>query len=51
MGRFALRATPSAVVVGPDGRVASRPAAAIFEIEELVRLTLRRQAAPAALAS
>ena len=41
---YAMRGTPSAVVVAPDGRIASATAEGGFPIEELVRLTLRRAA-------
>jgi uncharacterized membrane protein YphA (DoxX/SURF4 family)/peroxiredoxin len=38
--------TPSAVVVGPDRRIASVGAAGDFAVEELIRLTLRREGSP-----
>src|SRR5581483_10625096 len=39
--KYRVSATPTAVVVGPDGRIASAPAAGAA-IESLIRLTLRR---------
>jgi len=44
MDAYRIRATPAAVVVSPDGHVASGPAAGEFEVEELIRLTLHRHA-------
>jgi uncharacterized membrane protein YphA (DoxX/SURF4 family)/thiol-disulfide isomerase/thioredoxin len=38
--------TPSAVVVGPDRRIASVGAAGDFAVEELIRLTLRHKGSP-----
>lgn len=43
MSDYRVRATPSAVVVAPDGTIASAPAEGAPTIETLVRLTLRRQ--------
>ncbi len=39
---YRVRSTPTAVVVNPDGRIASGYVSGSVEIEELVRLTLRR---------
>ncbi|MBA3327563.1 MAG: TlpA family protein disulfide reductase [Solirubrobacterales bacterium] len=44
MDAYRVRNTPTALIVSPDGYVASGPAAAVFEIEELIRLTLERHA-------
>lgn len=43
MSDYRVRATPSAVVVAPDGTIASAPAEGAPTIETLVRLTVRRQ--------
>lgn len=46
---YRVRATPSAVIVTPQGTIASAPAAGAATIEPLVRLTIRRAStAPAA---
>lgn len=45
--QFRVRSTPTAVVIDPDGRIASGYASGPVEIEELVRLTLRRSDRPA----
>jgi hypothetical protein len=44
MDSYRIRATPTAVIVSADGHIASGPAAAEFEIEELVRIALERHA-------
>ncbi|HUR85611.1 MAG TPA: MauE/DoxX family redox-associated membrane protein [Solirubrobacteraceae bacterium] len=44
MDAYRITNTPTAIVVSADGFVASGPAAAEFEIEELIRLTLERHA-------
>jgi hypothetical protein len=41
MDAYRVRGTPSAVIVTPEGRVASAPAVGSFAIEQLIRLTLR----------
>ena len=41
---YGVRPTPSAVLVAPDGTVASAPIAGAHGIEELIRLALARQA-------
>jgi hypothetical protein len=38
---YGVAATPSAVIVGSDGRLASRPVAGYAAIEALIRLSLR----------
>jgi methylamine dehydrogenase accessory protein MauD len=38
---YRIRATPSAVIVTPDGTVASNPAESVFGIEPMLRLALR----------
>lgn len=43
--QFRLRSTPSAMIIGPDGRVASGVAEGPRAIEALIRLTLQREAA------
>lgn len=48
MSDYRVRATPSAVLVGPDGRIASAAAAGAVTIESLIRIALRRE--PSALA-
>jgi thiol-disulfide isomerase/thioredoxin len=42
MDAYRVRSTPSALVVSPDGHLASGPAAGEYEIEELIRLTIQR---------
>lgn len=42
LDQYRVRSTPTAVVVGPDGRIASGFASGNVEIEELVRVTLNR---------
>ncbi len=49
MSDYRVRATPSAVLVGPDGRIASAPAAGAPTIESLVRLSLRNNGSGLAL--
>jgi peroxiredoxin len=44
---YRIRGTPSAVLVKPDGKIASLPAESVFAIEPMVRLVLRDQASPA----
>ncbi|MDQ3571820.1 MAG: TlpA family protein disulfide reductase [Actinomycetota bacterium] len=39
---YRIHNTPSAVVVTPEGRIASAPAEGLFPIESLIRLALRR---------
>jgi uncharacterized membrane protein YphA (DoxX/SURF4 family)/peroxiredoxin len=41
MDAYRVRGTPSAVIVTPEGRIASAPAVGSFAIEQLIRLTLR----------
>jgi len=51
-GAYRLRDTPAAVLVGPDGRLASDPVNSGFQIEGLIRMSLRRDgAAPEGLRS
>lgn len=47
MDRYRIRMSPTALIVSADGYVASGPAAAEFEIEELIRLALERHAGTA----
>jgi peroxiredoxin/uncharacterized membrane protein YphA (DoxX/SURF4 family) len=42
---YRIRGTPSAVLVSPDGSIASNPAETVFGIEPLIRLALRRGSA------
>ncbi len=42
LDEYRVRSTPTAVVVNPDGRIGSGYVSGSVEIEELVRLTLRR---------
>lgn len=42
MREYRLQATPSAVLVAPDGTIASNPALGALTIEPLVRLALAR---------
>jgi uncharacterized membrane protein YphA (DoxX/SURF4 family) len=44
---YRLTASPMAVAVSPDGRIASQPALGLSQIESLIRLTARRQRAGA----
>lgn len=44
--QYEVRATPSAVLLDPDGRIATTTVAGAQAIEALVRAALRRQAAP-----
>ncbi len=46
MEAFRITNTPSALIVGTDGHLATGPTAGEFEIEELVRLSLQRYPAP-----
>ena len=41
-GAYRLRNTPSALVVAPEGAIATSPVEGPLPIEQLVRLTLRR---------
>lgn len=44
MRAYRIAGTPSAVIVTPEGKVASAPAVGAFQIESLLRLTLRHRA-------
>jgi thiol-disulfide isomerase/thioredoxin len=43
---YAVPATPAAIAVAADGRIASRPATGAAAIEALIRVTLHRERAP-----
>jgi hypothetical protein len=43
MEAYRVRATPTAIVVNPDGKVASAPAETVYQIEPLIRLALRSE--------
>jgi thiol-disulfide isomerase/thioredoxin/uncharacterized membrane protein YphA (DoxX/SURF4 family) len=48
MAAYRVRATPSAVIVTPDGKVATLPATGTLAIEPLIRLALESDLAPSA---
>ena len=48
---YAVTATPAAIAVTPDGRIASLPATGAPAVEALIRVTLHRRANPQPAAS
>jgi peroxiredoxin len=49
MTDYRVNATPSALIVSPDGTIASSAVSSLVSIEPLIRLTLRRTASPTAV--
>jgi peroxiredoxin len=47
-GNFGLRSTPTALIVNPDGQIASAPYGGVHGVEVIVRLALRQGVEPSA---